>query len=117
MLRIMDEFGDYIIYNPQYNFSPVSYSRLLVDWCFKLTQSKRTVFSTLYLLTNSGKRGVAIKITELQEETDLSQPAIYMALKWLIGSQWIIKKKLRTRTGERNVYFLNKEKLREVDNG
>jgi hypothetical protein len=90
------------------NFPP-KLMMLMNNW----SDSSRSLFSTLMILTNGGQHGVLITGPELHKVANISVPSVFNALKFLTTENWIIKEKPGI-SGNPNVYFINVDKIREL---
>lgn len=73
----------------------------------------RSVFESLYLLTDGGQYGILITGPQLCEFANISLPSVFTASSWLINKGWINKEK-HLGAGQPNIFFINLEKLQNI---
>jgi hypothetical protein len=93
--------------------SAVSLPPKLIIMMNEWRDSYRSVFETLMLLTNGGQYGILITGPELHQVAKISIPTVFLAIRFLVAENWLIKEKNGT-AGNPNIYFINVDKVREL---
>jgi len=92
--------------------SEVAFPPKLIMLMGEWRDSYRSVFETLMLITNGGQYGILITGPDLHKVAKISIPAVFLAVKFLVAQEWIIKEKNNT-PGNPNIYFINTDKVKE----
>lgn len=87
---------------------PPKLIRLMGEW----RDSYRSIFESLMVITNCGQYGILITGPELHKFARVSIPAVFIAIKFLVSEEWVIKAKNNT-PGNPNIYFINVDKIKE----
>jgi len=113
---IKDNFIRSIGYK-EFNVDPIEPSEItlspkLIAEMNNWRDSERKVFETILSMTSCGQYGVLITGPELKNIANISLPAVFIAMGFLIKNNWIIREK-HQGVGQPNIYYINCDKFKE----